>query len=333
MKLKIDGRDKTHAIHLNLKVHNQFDTAGIWVRGSLHSHITPDNHEAFIQKYIDYDFDFVAVTNYLTITPVTSPAKEKILCIPGAELFWPAKKDLIHIICIGLKHDLQPLNGTMKDIARVISETAEQGGLSILAHPAWSGYNWEQLNRIASMGIDAFELTNRNCWAINGKGRSEELWQLLLDAKHTIPVTGCDDISTIYQDHVLGKCWTGVLVEKKTEHHILESIRQGRVYASEGPHIYSIRFTPEGTITVETSPCIACHIRSQGFGLRSILLSEPKQYFTIDLRIEGYRIKNWISVCIEDAAGKRAWSSAIPVEVIIRKKDSPETNRMKVCNK
>ncbi len=325
MKIEIDGRSKEHDIHLTLTVENQFeiggfDTSRFWVRGSLHSHITPDNQEAFVKKYEELGFDFIAVTNYLAITSLRTGTDNELLCIPGAEIFWPARKDLVHIVCIGLKHNLRPMNGTLEDVARVIEETAAQGGLSILAHPHWSGYSWEELNRIADMKIDAFEIANRNCWMINGKGRAEELWQLLLDAGCFIPVTGCDDISHIDQQEVLGKCWTGVLVEEKTEHHILESIRQKRTYASEGPCLYGITFTSEGTIRVDTSPCIACHVRSQGYGVRSVIASDLKQQFIVDLRVEGYRIKNWISVCIEDEAGRRAWSSAIPVQAEIREK-------------
>jgi len=46
----------------------------------------------------------------------------------------------------------------------------------------------------------------------------------------------------------------------------------------------------------------------------------------LDLAKYGYRIHDWISVCLEDKCGRRAWSAAIPFNVkIISRKNSAET--------
>ena len=116
---------------------------------------------------------------------------------------------------------------------------------------------------------------------------------------------------------VLGRYWTGVLAEENTPAAILAAVRAGRTYASEGPQLKDIRFTPDGRIVVRSSPCIACHIRSRGYGIRSVIADIACSEFSIDLCTEGYRIRDWTAVCLEDARGRRAWSSAIPVAVAI----------------
>ncbi|MCE2441461.1 MAG: hypothetical protein J4F39_18815 [Candidatus Latescibacteria bacterium] len=66
---------------------------------------------------------------------------------------------------------------------------------------------------------------------------------------------------------------------------------------------------------VECSPCTACHIRSKGFGVRSVQAAAPSKRFEVDLTVDGYRLRDWVFACVEDECGRRAWTSAIPVRV------------------
>jgi hypothetical protein len=195
-------------------------------------------------------------------------------------------------------------------------EVEAMGGLAIIAHPYWSDFGWEELLQVAGTGIFGLEISNRLCWRINGKERSEGLWQMLLGAGIRLAAIGVDDAHTRPEEseEVAGRTWTGVLVRERTPEGILDALRSQRSYASEGPSIHSIRFDPEGAIKVECSECVACHFTSSGCGVRTIFARHGAEQFEVDLRREGYRLKEWLVVCLEDGDGRRAWSSAIPVQ-------------------
>ena len=273
--MNIEGRDKVGPIRLAIDADNQFEGGGRWLRGGLHSHVAQmGDPEAVCDHYRAMGFDFLATTDYLSITPMPE-ATESFFTIPGAEVFWPEYDDLMHIICLGLQEVPRPLDGTVEDVARLARETEAQGGLATLPHPAWSGYTWERALTLARSGLAGFELSNRLSWQINGKERAEELWQMLLNAGARLPAIGVDDATVLEDAAVTGQTWTGVLVRRPGAEGVLEAVRAHRTYASEGPEIRDIRLEPRGAIVVECSPCTACHVRSIGFGVRSVQSKTP----------------------------------------------------------
>ena len=317
MTFEIEGRDKEGPIRLRIDVDNPFEGGGRWLRGSLHTHVAQmGSPEAVCEHYRTMGFDFLAATDYLSITPMPE-AMESFLTLPGAEVFCPERDDLTHIICLGLRHLPRPLDDTMEDVFRLVRETEAQGGLAVLAHPAWSDYSWEKAFALARSGVSGLEVSNRLVWQINGKERSEELWQMLLNAGIRLAAIGVDDATVLEDTDVTGRTWTGVLVRRPGVAGILDGIRAHRTYASEGPEIHDVRIETRGAIVVECSPCTACHIRSRGFGVRSVQAKTPSKRFEVDLAVDGYRMRDWICVCVEQENGRRAWTSAIPVRVEI----------------
>ncbi len=270
--------------------------------------------EAVCEHYRELGFNFLAATDYLSITPLPE-ATEAFVTLPGAEIFCPEQDDLTHIICLGLRELPRALEDTLEDVPRLVRETEAQGGLAVLAHPTWSDYSWEKAYVLARSGVVGFEVSNRLTWQINGKERSEELWQMLLNAGVRLAAIGVDDAIVLDDGAVTGRTWTGVLVRRPGVEGILEGIRAHRTYASEGPEIHDIRIETRGAIVVECSPCIACHVRSRGFGVRSVQAESPLGQFEVDLTVDGYRMRDWMFICMEDANGRRAWSSSIPVRV------------------
>ena len=314
---EIDGRDKRRPIRLRIEVDNQFEGGGRWLRGGLHSHVEQMGESPNVCKhYRNLGFDFLATTDYLSITPMPD-ATDAFVTVPGAEMFCPGGDDLTHIICLGLTHLPRPLDGTVEDVSRLVRDTEAQGGLAVLAHPAWSDYSWEKAYALAKSGLVGLEVSNRLTWQINGKERSEELWQMLFNAGVRLAAIGVDDAIVLDDADVTGRTWTGVLVRRPGVEGILEGIRAQRTYASEGPEIHDFRIEARGAVVVECSPCTACHIRSKGFGVRSLQSAAPLSRFEVDLTVEGYRMRDWVFACVEDESGRRAWTSAIPVRVDI----------------
>ena len=112
-----------------------------------------------------------------------------------------------------------------------------------------------------------------------------------------------------------------MLVRRDGPEGVLEGIRAHRTYASEGPILEGVRFEPRGAIVVTCSPCVACHVQSRGYGVRSVQAGPGSERFEGDLKVDGYRVRDWVSVCLEDGNGRRAWSSSISVRVGITRID------------
>ncbi len=309
MILELDGRDKKGPIHMRLEFENQFDLPGRWLRGNLHCHVSNMGEPAEVcKRYRELGFDFLAATDHDDVTPMPA-SSEEFVTICGAEVGGGGP----HIPCVGLHENVRPADGSVEDIARLVKDVEAQGGVAILAHPYWSGLGGQRLRGIAQAGMVGMELSNRTCWRINGKARAEALWQLLLSEGIFLAAVGVDD-SHGFNELVTGRTWTGALVRAATPEGVVEAIRSHRTYASEGPVIKAIRIEERGVVAVDCSPCLACHFMSRGSGVRTAVSEEPSEHFEIDLAIQGYRLREWLSVCLEDELGRRAWSSAIRVQ-------------------
>ena len=314
MRFEIEGRDKQGPVRLSIDADNQFDAPGRWLRGSFHCHVGQLGESAAVcEHYQRLGFDFLGSSDYNQLTAMPASTAD-FATFQGAEIFDPRQTDLLHVICTGLSQLPCPLNGQLDDVRRLVGQTEAGHGLSILAHPFWSDYSWAQLTELARSGIVGFEVSNRLCQQINGKGRADQIWQMLLNADLDLAAVGADDANA-WDEQLIGQTWTGVLAPECTPKGILEAVRRHRTYASEGPHFEAIRIDPNGSLEVESSPCTACHFMSRGFGVRTVRVDQPTKHFRISLAEDGYRLQQWLSVCIEDASGRRAWSSAIPVRV------------------
>jgi len=308
MQFEINGHDKKGPIKLRFEVKNQFDIInGVWLKGNLHCHVNAmGNAQEVCKHYRGLGFDFLASTDYETVTALPK-STEEFITLPGAE-----KRSLAHITFIGIQDDICSLKvDTLELLTAAIKEAESRGGLAILAHPYWSGFDWNRLCEIARTGVTGFEISNRICWRINGKERSEVLWHMLIDAGITLAPIGVDD-SHGFNKQITGRTWTGVIANERTRAGVLEAIRAHRTYASEGPILKSIRVRDDGMLAVESSPCLACHFMSRAGGASSVVDDVESERFELDLAKYGYRIHDWISVCLEDKCGRRAWSAAIP---------------------
>ena len=307
MFLEVDGADKKGPFHLSLDIDNQFDAPGRWLRGNLHCHIARfESPAAACDHYRGLGFDFLAATDHDRVTRMPD-STEQFVTLEGAEVNGGGP----HIPCIGLRESVQPADGSVADIARVVREVEAQGGLAILGHPYLSGLGWDRLKAIVQTGMVGMELVNRYSWFINGKSQLATLWHMLLDEGISLAAVGGDDSHGI-RENLTGMGWTGVLAREATPRGVMEAIRARRTYASEGPALKSIRIE-DNMVAVDCSPCVACHFVSRGHGLRTEVSEEPCEHFETDLRQRGQRLQQWLSICLRDQVGNLAWSSAIAV--------------------
>lgn len=321
--LDITGTRKRRAVHITGTVHNQFAVSGVWLRGTLHCHLSghrrPQWLAGAVEHYRRLGYDFLAGMDHDMTVPVDS--SPDMLVIPGAEITGPG-----HVLAFGLDELPQP--GHEEDFAdntaATIRRIKEGGGIAVLAHPIRSGYTWKELSLLSEAGLDGLEVVNCSARGSGGDaGRSDQIWHLLLREGRSLVALGNDDAHRPHEDlsrsgwgGVSHAAWTGVLAREFSVRGILEAIRKKRTYASEGPEIMGIEFRDDGKLIVSSSPCVACHFKSVGGRLGGSSVFPPQgeafaERFVLDFAVAGYRIQDRLVIVLEDASGRRAWVSPI----------------------
>lgn len=287
-----------------------YDTDGEWYKGNLHMHSTmsdgslePGEAE---RVYKEAGYDFIALTDHW----VESSAGRygDMLIFPGAELDAGdmTNSPVYHIIGVGMKKKTGIGFDRTRDPQLVIDAIKGAGGIVILAHPNWSVTDPEKVMRLD--GIDGVEIYNTisgipwngdradsslyfDIWASNGR----IYYAMAADDAHGF--TGEQTYSYIK-----------VNSPEKTEESILNSIRLGNFYASQGPVINQIsrkgnkiEVECEGAAeAVFLSNCIWCADRYQ---------KDPGSHISYELT----EFDRYVRVELIGKDGKKAWSS--PIEV------------------
>jgi len=301
------GISKGRKIRLSVKAWNQFAVEGVWLRANLHCHVIAAGEPGMVRDwYRRQGFDVLAATDHDEVTAFP-PEQDGLVTLPGVEI------SRMHMVGLGLPEAPPQGDRSAAGIAEAAKAVHDRGGLAVLAHPFWTGWGWEELKAAAEAGIEGFEVVNAICYRINGKSRADQLWGMLLDRGYRPAAIGSDDAHSV-EDPFAGKGWTGVLAADRSPEAVLEAIRAGRTYASEGPELRAVRWEKTGKVVVECSPCVACHFTSRAGGLRSRIADGLSERFELDLAVEGYRLGSYLYVVAEDEHGRRAWSSAMEVE-------------------
>lgn len=324
---ELDGWKKKQPVRIKGVVHNQFGVPGKWLKGNLHNHLDRPGNEKWladaVEHYHQLGYDFIAGMEHDRIVDV-SPRPDLVV-VPGAEVSGPG-----HTLVFGL--DELPVvdarGEACQRMAALIRSVKQKGGMTFLAHPFKSGYSWSDLKLLCGAGLDGIEVVNSN---VRGKiadsGRADQIWHNLLREGESLIAIGGDDAHGHHEDiGSLGwggfshMAWTGLLAGEFSSAGILEALRAGRTYASEGPRIRGISCSDDGKMKVSCTPCVSCHFRSVGgsWGGASVFPDEDaaaSDRFVFDFATSGYRIQDRLVVVLQDEYGRRAWTSPIRADI------------------
>jgi len=214
---------------------------------------------------------------------------------------------VLHLVCLyqragngkGVSHGMSH--------QRVIEHVNRVGGVVIAAHPAWSLNTPEFLASLD--GVEIAEVYNTmSDEPFNGpRGNSESLLDVTAANGKYFNLVAADD-SHPYRGE---QCVSYVMVqaEELSVPAILEALRAGRFYASQGPEFRSISIE-NGLISVETSPVSRITFCSNLYWVDDRCRSG--QGLTREVyRIQSY--ENFVRIQLTDADGKKAWSSPIKI--------------------
>ena len=211
--------------------------------------------------------------------------------------------DVMHIVGIGMKQDPQLVRKTASR-QDVIDGIRANGGLAILAHPAWS-LNTPQ-DALALSGFDGVEIYN----TVSEKGQSSRPYSgyfvdILANQGVSYPLIAADD-THMYGEVDNCKAYIMVRTDDDSVEGILEGIRRGNFYASQGPEVHVRR---EGDkIIADCSECVTIDFLSNSAWVADKMTRGEK------LTHAEYTIKpweKWVRVEVCDDQGRFAWTNVI----------------------
>jgi len=290
-----------------------FSKPGRFLRGNLHCHSSVSDGDPTPARacaiHKQHGYDFISLTDHFMerygypITDTTEFRDEDFTTLLGAELHAPSigNGEIWHLVANGLPADFAPLAEGEKgpDLAQ---RALDAGAFVSIAHPAWYGLTLEDALTLPK--VHAVEAWNTINQCETGRGEGGYLVDQMLNAGRRIGVVAADDTHR-YQNE-LGGAWVMVKALSNTPDAILEALKSGDYYATQGPQIHHVEIDGD-FLNIECSP-LRCLWAVGNGALSSRVMGEGLTHIRLPLaKFAG----GWMRIILEDAVGRRAWSNAL----------------------
>jgi hypothetical protein len=237
-----------------MSTHNYtfWQSKGNWYKGNLHTHTTNSDGdlspEEMVMKYKSNNYNFLSITDHNRLTVCEDISRDNLLLIAGEEIA-VSKYD---ILGININKFIDPKK--INDAQGVIDEILKQGGIAIVAHPYFSGLNINDFKPLKDyIGIEVY---NTSVQCNLGKGFSLSHWDNLLLAGHHPYGFFTDDSHWHFNEHRPNDTcvsWIMVKAQELTAQSLIEAIKEGNFYSSNGPAIEGVEVKND-KICVKSSP-------------------------------------------------------------------------------
>ena len=298
-----------------------FNNTGKFFKGNLHGH---SNHsdgklspEEVCNAYIDKGYNFISITDHFLEMfnyPITLPELEikNFTLIPGAELHTSkmGNGELWHILALGLNDKLKPpnqpnflINNKSENIESLSSRLFESGAFVSLTHPEWNGMALQDTLKVKK--VHAIEIYNHSCAIECDRGSGVAVLDQILNHGKEINIIATDDSHFHINDAFGG--WVMVKSDSNSKEAILEALKKGHYYSSQGPDFKNIK-VQNGRLEVLCSPVEKIIV--SGYGSASIYRNKSAMesaVFNLSLLPQ----KKWLRVTVIDKDGNRAWTNPI----------------------
>ena len=228
-----------------------------WFKGNLHTHTNKSDGDSSPEIVVDWysnnKYDFLVLSDHNHLTILESD-QTKLLLIPGEEITLNLPYT-IHINAIGIKKVIEPtLRSTkVKTLQANIDNIISAGGLAEINHP---NFRWalNEKDLVQVRGAHFLEVFNGNYNTHNygggGKKSVEEMWDEMLSKKIKIWGVAVDDSHHFKEEfaphrHNPGRGWVEVFAKNLSEKNILDSMRNGNFYFSNGIKFKNIKLNKE----------------------------------------------------------------------------------------
>ena len=291
-----------------------FDESLNWFKGNLHMHTTVSDGRLSprdaIETYRAKGYDFIALTDHRKLSYPQMDGN--MLLMGGVEFDYMLSDQCIHIVGIGLSGEPAldpPMRG--QSAQQAIDGINAMGGIAILAHPAWS------LNTLAETmplnGLSAMEIYNSTSGIPWNPARADSSSFVDLTYTHgkMTPLVAADDSHAYSGEHT--RSFTYVNARELTCDAIKDAIRQGRIYASQGPRINQIELT-DTRIIVDCEPTLRAISFSNLPWANGRVFEREDGALQTHFEYELKRGETYVRIQLDDGKGNSAWTSGIKLE-------------------
>ena len=242
---------------------------GQWYKGNTHLHTTNSDGtqtpEEAVAAYRSAGYDFLVITDHWHYSNDPKLQSENFLLFAGIEIddIFPlsngkrSTKGICHHVTAMADPACTPYATgdtlsdlrAMQDMAKMVDVLNQSHHLCIYAHPTWSHVHMSEYQRI--QGCIGVEVFNNVCDLEFGSGYSQNYFDAKLWQRQPCLCFASDDAHSA--QHNFG----GFIVVKAknfTHAEILQSIRQGSFYASNGPTILDF-FVEGDQATIQCQDC------------------------------------------------------------------------------
>ena len=278
-----------------------------WYKIGLHIHTTlsdgTKSPEEAAMIYKNAGFDAIAITDHWQYHQTDEIAGLKIISgceynIGGTD----SSHCVMHIVGVGMTE--APSLSQQSAAQKIIDSINQAGGLAILAHPAWSLNNVQDVQHLSGFG--ATEIYN-TVSDVNQSSRpySGYFVDILANAGIVYPLLATDDVH-YYDGNDETKSYIMVKASDLSDAAILQAVRDGAFYATQGPELYVSR---EGEkIILRCTPCVKIMFLSNAvWAPDKILRGENLTYAEYPLK----DFEKWVRVEVVDHEGRYGWSNII----------------------
>lgn len=295
-----------------------FTAPGRFHRGNLHTHSTRSDGalapEEVCRRYAERGYDFICLSDHFLpnydfpITDTRPFRSGDFTTLIGAEVHAPVTScgEKWHILAVGLPLDFAPTSASERGTELAL-RCGEAGAFVAIAHPEWYALTLEDAAQIGN--AHAVEVYNHTSQVRMSRGGGTYFLDALLSQGRRINALACDDAHFNTQpdpnrDAFGG--WVMVKSEGNAPEPLLEALKAGHYYSSQGPELEDIA-TESGELSVRCSP--AAQIMLLGRGRRYAYVSGTD--LTTASFALGMFAGDWCRVVVMDAAGKCAWSNPL----------------------
>jgi hypothetical protein len=291
-----------------------FTAPGRFWKGNIHTHSTASDGvrtpEAVCATYREAGYDFLALTDHFMARfgfPIvdTRPFRtERFTTILGAELHAPATSlgETWHILAVGLPADFAPLLPDESG-AGIAARAVAAGAFVAIPHPGWYALTAEDAATLP--GAHAVEVYNHTSQLRTERGDGVYLADQLLAGGRRIGLIAVDDAHFACADAFGG--WVMVKAEANEPAALLEALKAGRYYATQGPVIHDIAWGAE-EVEITCTPAASVMVLGRGSrAAQSVAAGQTR----VRLSYAALRAGGFARVVVADAAGRRAWSNPV----------------------
>ena len=299
-----------------------FSAPGRFWRGNLHTHsdrsdgcLTP---QEVCRRYRAEGYDFLALTDHFIgaygypITDTGAFREAGFTTILGAEIHsgMMSNGELWHILAVGLPAEFQPPHAPgflpvegQESGPEIAARARAAGAFVAIAHPQWSGLTLDDARSLEA--AHAVEIYNHGCATGCDRADGAAIADLLLSEGRRLSLVATDDAHFTEPDHFGG--WVMVKAEENAPEALLEALKRGDFYASQGPELRGVHLDGD-RLAVECSAVQTVIVQGHGSAATAV---HGQSLTSATVPLERVRNSPWMRVTVIDRAGKRAWSNPI----------------------